>query len=68
MVKSREFVKIIFFALLSRHQTESKRTESAQSQESSRKFIPTWQSLSFGVNYFPLNRRSPKFRTKIDGV
>ena len=29
MVKSREFVKIIFFALLSRHQTESKRTESA---------------------------------------
>ena len=27
-----------------------------------------YQSLSFGVNYFPLDRRSPKFRTKIDGV
>ena len=29
VVKSREFLKIIIFCLLSRHQTESKRTESA---------------------------------------
>ena len=27
--------------------------------------IPIWQSLSFGVNIFPLSKRSPKFRTKI---
>ena len=33
MVKSREFIKIIFLSLQSRHQTENKRTESALSQE-----------------------------------
>ena len=27
--------------------------------------IPIWQSLSFGVNIFPLNKRSPTFRTII---
>ena len=58
----------LFFCPLSRHQTENKRTESALSQEASRRFISIWQSLSFGLDYFALNRRSPKFRTKFDGV
>ena len=46
-------------------ETENKRIESAQIQESLIKFIPIWQSLYFGVNNFGLNMRSLKFRTKI---
>ena len=53
---------------MSRHQTESKRTESAQSQEPSKKFIQIELSLSLGINYFPLNRQSPEFGTKVDWV
>ena len=43
MVKSREFIEINFFCLFSRYEREIKRTESAERQESSRKFIPIWQ-------------------------
>ena len=65
IVESREFIMIIFF--VSCHAIKLKvnglnRLKAKNHREN------LYQSLSFGVNYFPLDRRSPKFRTKIDGV
>ena len=67
MVKSREFIKIIFFVSCHAIKLKVNRLNRLKAKNHQEHLYLQAKSF-FRVNCFSLNRQSLKFRTKIDGV